>query len=80
MLSQTWENHFQDQSRRANLLRGLSQALVTLAKIPHPKIGSWTIDDRGALSLTNRPLVLLLHEFESHNIPTNMPRVGESSQ
>lgn len=75
MLSETWEEHRGDPKRRANLFRGLSQILLSLAKVPLPKIGSWTIDDSGILSLTNRPLALLLHEFESHHIPTGIPRV-----
>ncbi|WPH04260.1 Hypothetical protein R9X50_00714900 [Acrodontium crateriforme] len=74
MLSETWPEQSDDPKRRENLFRGLSQTLLSLAKIPLPKIGSWTINDSGIIALTNRPLSLLLHEFESHEIPTNIPR------
>lgn len=74
MLSESWKQHRHDPSRRANLFRGMSRAMISLARVPLPRIGSWTMDNRGVLSLTNRPLTLELIQMENHRIPTNIPR------
>lgn len=47
--------------------------MLCLAKVALPRIGSWTLDNRG-VSLTNRPLTSLLHELENLRIPTDIPR------
>lgn len=74
MLSESWDEKRFDPERRANLFKGLSRVMLSLAGQPLPRIGSWTLDDRGALSLTNRPLTLTLHQQENRGIPTDMPR------
>lgn len=74
MLSETWEEHRYNSKRRANLFRHLSRIMLRLAKLPLPKIGSWTMDDRGILKLANRPLTLLLHQLENAEISTEIPR------
>lgn len=74
MLSDSWAEHRNDQERRLNLFRDLSRVILQLMSIPLPRIGSWTIDDHGYLSLTNRPLTLLLHQSENLQIPTDIPR------
>lgn len=48
--------------------------MLRLAKLPLPKIGSWTMDDNGVLTLTNRPLTPILQQQENAEIPTPMPR------
>lgn len=74
MLSDSWEHHRHDPNRRRNLFRDLSRIMLCLAKVPLPRIGSWTIDDSGIVSLSNRPLTILLHESENLEIPTGIPR------
>ncbi len=74
MLSESWDQYRHDNNQRTNLFRDLSRMMLCLAKVPLPRIGSWTIDDRGLLALRNRPLTCLLHELENAQIPTNMPR------
>ncbi|KAL2760844.1 hypothetical protein ACRALDRAFT_2131068 [Sodiomyces alcalophilus JCM 7366] len=74
MLSETWKDHRFDPKRRATLFRGLSRVMLSLAKRPLPRIGSWTLDEQGALVLANRPLTLLLHQQENLHIPTEIPR------
>lgn len=73
-LSETWQQHHDDPIRRANLFKDLSGIMLSIAKIPQPRIGSWTIDNRGMLTLINRPLTVRLHQFENQNIPTDVPR------
>lgn len=74
MLSESWKEHCGDPHRRSNLFRDLSRIMLSLAKLPPPRIGSWTMDDRGFISLTNRPLTFDLHQLENQKIPTDTPR------
>ncbi|KAG5790580.1 hypothetical protein H9Q69_010364 [Fusarium xylarioides] len=74
MLSESWETGRHDVKRRANLFGHLSRIMLRLAKLPLPRIGSWTIDDRGVLKLANRPLTLFLYQLENADIPTELPR------
>jgi hypothetical protein len=74
MLSETWESLRQDKDRRANLFRDLSDIILSLLQNPLPRIGSLTIDDRGILSLTNRPLTLRLQDFENQGMLTDIER------
>ena len=74
-LSSTWQQHREDGVRRDNLYRGISRILLDLAKVPLPRIGSWTLDGRGVISLSNRPLLDLTMLWNRHEIPTGIPRV-----
>ncbi|KAL8902641.1 MAG: hypothetical protein Q9207_004510 [Kuettlingeria erythrocarpa] len=74
MLSESWEEKRQDKSRRANLFRDLSRIILSLGRIPLARIGSFTLDNTGVLSLTNRPLTLRLQELENGGIPVNLTR------
>ncbi|MCJ1387005.1 hypothetical protein MMC17_010134 [Xylographa soralifera] len=74
MLSSTWETKRQDERSRTNLFRGLSRIMLALARIPLQRIGSFTMDNQGVISLTNRPLRLQLHQLENEDIPTDISR------
>ncbi|KAF2150709.1 hypothetical protein K461DRAFT_314663 [Myriangium duriaei CBS 260.36] len=74
MLSESWKEHRSDPDKRENLFRGLSRIMLSLAKCPLPRIGSWTMDDQGLITLTNRPLAKNYHMRENARIPTNIPR------
>ncbi|EFE36070.1 uncharacterized protein ARB_05007 [Trichophyton benhamiae CBS 112371] len=74
MLSVTWEKQRQDDRKRQTLFRDLSRVMLSLSRIPQPRIGSWTIDSEGLIHLANRPLTLRLHEFENLGIPTGIDR------
>lgn len=74
MLSNTWETGCSDERLRRNLYRGLSQAMLRIARIPLPRIGSFIIDDHGFLHLANRPLTLEIVDLENDAIPINIPR------
>jgi hypothetical protein len=73
MLSATWNSHREDSERRSNLFSGLARIMLAVARVPLPRIGSWTIDDQGRLSLTGRPLIGVMESFENEGIPT-IPR------
>ncbi|KAL9126776.1 MAG: hypothetical protein Q9217_004224 [Psora testacea] len=74
MLSKSWEGKRQDKSRRTNLFRDLSRIILSLGRIPLARIGSFTLDNTGVLSLTNRPLTLPLQELENGGIPINIAK------
>ncbi|RDL30741.1 Uncharacterized protein BP5553_10086 [Venustampulla echinocandica] len=74
MLSESWEQLRHDYDRRTNLFRSLSRIILSLAQLPLPRIGSLTIDDRGVLALSNRPLTLRLHHLENEGVKTNIDR------
>lgn len=74
MLSETWEDLRNDKSRRNTLFQGLSNIMLSLGRIPLPRIGSFTINNEGVVSLTNRPLTLRLQQLENEGIPTNTSR------
>lgn len=62
------------EAQTQNLYRSMSKIMISLAKIPQPRIGSWTVDNDGRLSLSNRPLLSHLHQLENWDIPTDIPR------
>lgn len=74
MLSDSWDERREDQGLRTNLFRSLSRILLSLSQSPLPRIGSWTIDHTGKLSLTNRPLLCQIHMAENEGVPTGIPR------
>ncbi|KAE8378416.1 hypothetical protein BDV26DRAFT_261654 [Aspergillus bertholletiae] len=74
MLSESWEELHHDPNRRNNLFKGLSRIILSLAQFPFENIGSLTLDNNGAISLTNRPLTLRLQHLENESIPTNIDR------
>ncbi|TQS32384.1 hypothetical protein Golomagni_07299, partial [Golovinomyces magnicellulatus] len=74
MLLHTWEEGRHDPELRSNFYRSLSKIMVSLAKVPLPRIGSFIIDDDGYLRLANRPLTKELHQLENEEIPLDIPR------
>jgi len=73
-LHKTWEDHRHDKSYRCRLFRGLARISLSLNEIPLPRIGSLTLDSRGVITLTNRPLTLYLQMLENEGIPSGIPR------
>lgn len=74
MLSETFNQHVDDLSRRRNLFGDLARIMVSLARRPQPRIGSFTIDDASFISLSNRPLTLRVQVLENEGVPTNIRR------
>lgn len=54
MLLNTWPEKQHDIRLRTNFFRDLSWILLSVTRIPLPKIGSFVIDHNGFLRLTNR--------------------------
>ncbi|KAF2453057.1 hypothetical protein BDY21DRAFT_388290 [Lineolata rhizophorae] len=74
MLSESWNLLHHDRKRRANLFAGLSRIMLSLARVPFPRIGPLTIDNCGVLSLACRPLTCILQQLENFGIPTDIPK------
>jgi len=74
MLSNSWKTLRHDKNRRSNLFRGLARIILSLNKSPLPRIGSLTLDYRGVITLTNRPLTLQLQSLENEGIPSSISR------
>lgn len=74
MLSDTWTDNQHDIKLRTNLFRGLSHILLSIGQIPLPRIGSFIIDHKGFLVLTNRPLSVEIQQLENEKIPTGIRR------
>ncbi|KAK3294538.1 uncharacterized protein B0H64DRAFT_189728 [Chaetomium fimeti] len=56
MLSETWDAKCHDLAKRRNLFRGLARIILSVARIPHARIGSFTFRNDCTISLSNRPL------------------------
>jgi len=78
MLSSSWHEKMEDPERRRNLYHGLARIMLRLAKVPLPRIGSWTMDNDGDITLTNRPVFDLQILWNRHAIPTEVLRVCTS--
>jgi hypothetical protein len=74
MLSDTWQEGRNNIKLRTNLFHSLSRVMVALTHIPLPRIGSFILDDKGYLKLSNRPLTLQLQLLENECIPVDIPR------
>ncbi|KPA38311.1 aminoglycoside phosphotransferase, partial [Fusarium langsethiae] len=65
MLSNTWPRHFNDLDRRERLFRGVARVMLSLARVPQPRIGSFQFHDDCYVRLTNRPLICSMMIFEN---------------
>lgn len=74
MLSDTWQERRHDFDLRRNLFHGLSRIMIALTRIPLPRIGSFILDDKGYLKLSNRPLTFQLQLLENEYIPVDIKR------
>ncbi|KAK0703644.1 hypothetical protein B0T26DRAFT_757170 [Lasiosphaeria miniovina] len=70
MLSTTWAAQRDDTARQRRLFRGLSRTMLSLARVPQPRIGSFPFDaaDRTVV-LANRPLLCCAAILESEGAP-----------
>ncbi|PKS08632.1 hypothetical protein jhhlp_005019 [Lomentospora prolificans] len=74
MLSNTWDEHRTDPARRKRLFRGIAQLMLSLARVPQPRIGSFRFHDDGSVTLTNRPLICSTMILENDGTPRTIQR------
>ncbi|RDA87045.1 hypothetical protein CP532_3233 [Ophiocordyceps camponoti-leonardi (nom. inval.)] len=73
MLSCTWPLHRHDPDRRARLYSGMSRIMLSLARLPQPRIGSFRFNPAdGTISLSNRPVTCTMMLFENSGMPRTM--------
>ena len=71
MLSNLWPLTADAIEQKRNLYKHLSRIMLDLAQ-PLDKIGSFTVDNNGDLSLEHRPLTLRLATLENESVPTQI--------
>ncbi|KAE8153631.1 hypothetical protein BDV25DRAFT_22006, partial [Aspergillus avenaceus] len=74
MLSNTWTDNQHNITLRKRLFHSLSRILLSISRIPIPRIGSFIIDHKGYLVLVNRPLSIEIQQLENEQIPTGIHR------
>jgi hypothetical protein len=74
MLSDTFDIHREDEARRQSLFRGMSRIMISLARIPQARIGSFEFNDEGTVTLTNRPLSCSMMISENDGAIRTLPR------
>jgi hypothetical protein len=73
-LADIWDADREDPVRRQNLFRGMARIMVSLARIPQPRIGSFEFHNNGTITLTNRPLPCSIIILENDGAPRTISR------
>lgn len=73
MLSNVF-NQPHTETQTQNLYRDMARIIISLARVPLPRIGSWTINNDSQLSLSNRPLFCHLQRLENWSISSGIAR------
>lgn len=55
MLSDSWSKHKNDPLRRKTLFHSMARTIISLSRIPQPRIGSFEFHDDCTVTLTGRP-------------------------
>ncbi|KAF9768344.1 hypothetical protein IL306_014378 [Fusarium sp. DS 682] len=74
MLSNTLDKYRADPERRQNLFHGLARIMLSLARIPQSRIGSFQFHNDGTVALTNRYLSCSLAILENDGAPRSIQR------
>lgn len=69
MLSNTWDERRNEPQYRERLFRGLARVIISLARVPQPRIGSLQFNNDCSVTLTNRPLTHQIVMLENEGIP-----------
>lgn len=72
-LAQSWDEK-RDDARLQNLQRDLARVMVSLARVPLPRIGSFRLDNDGYLRLDNRPISVQSTVHENEGLTIGMSR------
>lgn len=76
MLSDSWDEHCNDATRRVRLYHGMARIMLSLARIPQRSIGAYQFNKSDStVTLTNRPLTCSAIIMENSGAPrTIQPR------
>jgi hypothetical protein len=65
MLSDVWDDRRDDPAHRRTLFAGIAHIILSLARVPQPKIGAFRFHDDCTISLSNRPLTCTVMMLEN---------------
>ncbi|PNY25627.1 Uncharacterized protein TCAP_04425 [Tolypocladium capitatum] len=68
-LACTWTKQREDPARRQRLFRGMARLILSLARIPQSRIGSFRFNNDCTITLTNRPLICSMIILENDGTP-----------
>lgn len=74
MLSNTWGKQREDLGRRKRLFQGMARLILSLARVPQPRIGSFQFNSNCTITLTNRPLTCSMAILENDGTPRIIQR------
>lgn len=74
MLSNTWDKHREDPTRKHDLFRGIARLILSLGRISQARIGSFRFHDNGTIVSANRPLSCSTVILEKDGAPRIMER------
>lgn len=74
MLSVTWSQGRHDPARRQRLFRGIADIILSLARNPQPRIGSYRFNNDCTITLTSRPLSCKVMILENDGASQIIPR------
>ncbi|KAE9977793.1 hypothetical protein EG328_001826 [Venturia inaequalis] len=74
MLSNTWDKWREDPIRQKRLHQGIAHLMLSLARIPQPRIGAFQFHDNCTVTLSNRPLTCAIMMLENDGTPRNIQR------
>ncbi|KAF2761187.1 hypothetical protein EJ05DRAFT_497744 [Pseudovirgaria hyperparasitica] len=69
VLSNTWEMWREDPDRRKRLEKGIAHLMLSLARIPQPRIGAFRFNHDCTITLLNRPLTCATMMLENDGVP-----------
>ncbi|CAK7228964.1 hypothetical protein SBRCBS47491_007085 [Sporothrix bragantina] len=61
-----------EPTKMNNLFRGVSRIILSLARVPQPRIGAFRFNDDGTISLDNRPVTADMFVLENAGAPRTM--------
>ncbi|POR32377.1 Uncharacterized protein TPAR_07412 [Tolypocladium paradoxum] len=74
LLSHSWDMHRRDPSYRRRLFQGMAHLILSLARVPQPRIGSYQFNNDCTITLTNRPLSCSMMILENDGAPRTVER------
>ncbi|KAI1839579.1 hypothetical protein JX266_014210 [Neoarthrinium moseri] len=74
MLSNTWGEYHGDPVRRGRLFHGLARLVLSLARVPQPRTGSFQFHQDCTITLSNRPLSCSTMILENNGAPRTIPK------
>lgn len=74
MLSNTWNKQRGDPALRRTLFRDIARLMLSLARIPQPRIASFRFNDDSTITLANRPLSCTIMLLENDGLPRTIQK------